>query len=101
MAISYIDTERVEEIKNDLSNLNSKLNDEINSFFNRMLHVPNVTGEWVGQKSVYYFHKAAVDKKQYVKFIESLKMIETKLNIDLNEIQAGIKNNNTQESQRW
>ena len=88
MAISYINTIEVENVSKELNSLVNELETEINNLFTRLFEVPTVTGEWVGEKSQFYFNAVANEKKQYNDFVSSLRNIVYKLNVDVYEIQS-------------
>lgn len=93
MSISYINTREVEEISKELFSLSLELDKEINSLFLRFSEVPTVTGEWVGNKSQFYFNRIANDKKQYNEFSRELREMANKLSSDVYNVQSCMKKN--------
>ncbi len=100
MAISYINTAEVEDIAKEVISLANEFNTEINNLFNRFSEVPNISKEWVGSQSSFYFKRAANDKKIYNDFANKLKDIGYKLYTDIYEVQICMKKNITEESQK-
>ena len=98
MAISYINTNEVDNIAKEINSLVDDLNNEINNLFTRFSEVPTITQGWVGEKSFFYFNKDAENKKQYIEFINKLRDISYKLNRDSYEIQTCIKKSTSGES---
>lgn len=66
MAITYIDTNKIEEIGNDIIALATEYQVEINKLFKRLNEVPTVTREWVGQSANKYFNLIALDKNDFL-----------------------------------
>lgn len=100
MAISYINTVKVENISKDILSLANDLNTEINNLFNRFSEVPTVTREWVGQQAQTYFRIVASEKKQYTNFVNDLRDIGHKLSTDVYEIQTCINKNINEETKK-
>lgn len=97
MAITYVNTEEVNDIARDIMDLSQELNDEINNLFSRFADVPMVTQEWIGNQANYYFNRISSDKKQYTEFIGKIRNIGNELNKNVYEIDSCIRKNNDNE----
>lgn len=93
--ITYVDTDELEDIARDFQKATNDLEKEINSLYNRLSNVPNSTREWIGNKANIYFSKVALDKRQYVNLIETLRNIDKEIYTQASEIKACIKSNNS------
>lgn len=100
MAISYMKTDEVENIANELISLANEFDSEINNLFVRFSEVSDITKEWVGSQSAIYFKRVANDKKQYNDFANTLKDIGYRLNSDVYEIKTCIKKNLDEEAEK-
>ena len=100
MAISYINTDEVKNIAKDINSLTDDLNSEFINLFTRFSEVPNVTKEWIGNKSEFYFNTIAKDKKQYLNFVKSLKAIAANLNMAVDDMQDCVIKNIKEETDR-
>lgn len=94
MAISYINTTEVESISKEIISLSNELTIEFNNLFNRLSGVPDITKEWVGKQAMFYFNKVALEKKDYINFVNSLREIGIKLSKDVCQVQTCINTNN-------
>ena len=95
MRISYVNTEEMEEIANEVMSITNDLEVEFDAFFTRLNNVPEVTKEWTGGQANYYFSVVAFEKQYYVNLIETLRELSQELNHEAAEIQSAIAANNT------
>ena len=100
MAISYMNTDEVENISKEIISLANEMDSEIINLFTRFSEVPSVTKEWVGSQSEVYFDKIALDKKQYIDFANTLKDIGYKLSSDAYELKVCMNKNINTESRK-
>ena len=100
MAISYMNTDEVQNIVKDINYLTDELNREFNSLFLRFSEVPTVTKEWIGGQSEFYFNAVAKDKKKYLNFVKALKSVSKNLNNAVENMQDTINKNIKQEKDK-
>lgn len=100
MAVSYMNTTEVENISKEILELANELNTEFNNLFKRFAEVPNITREWVGTQSQFYFNRVAADKVQYINFVNKLRDVGYKLSNDVYEMQNCILKNNNAEAKK-
>ena len=98
MAITYINTDELEDISRNIISLADEINDEFNSLFDRLINVPTGTQEWVGRQSSYYFKTIYGDKRKYSIFVNKIKELGTRIGNDARTMNSYIKNNFEQES---
>ena len=98
MAVTYINTDELEDISRNIVSLSKDLSDEFNSLFDRLINVPTVTQEWIGRQSQYYFRKAYYDKRQYSVFANKINELGTRIGTDARTMGTYIKSNLDQES---
>ena len=82
-SVTYMDTAKVEEIKEELVKLADEYNDIIAKLFQRLGNVPNTTKEWVGNQANYYFNTISPDKTKFLSFSNNLRDIANKLDNDI------------------
>ena len=90
MAISYINTDEVENIANNISTQVNLYNKKIDSLFKRFSEVPTITGEWIGTQSNKYFNAIEGQKKDIVKFGKDLQALVDRLNSDVADVRATV-----------
>lgn len=100
MAISYINTIKVENISKEIMSLANDLETEINNLYRRFSEVPTITKEWVGNQSQIYFRKVGSEKIQYINFVNNIKDISHMLSLNVYEINNCIKKNLDEESKK-
>ena len=88
--ITYMDTLRVEEIKNELSNLSNEYNEIITELFQKLTQVPFDTKEWVGNRANYYFSTILPDKSKFLEYGNNLRNIVNKLEQDYSEVTGNV-----------
>ena len=98
MAITYINTDELQDISNNIISLASDLNDEFTSLFDRLINVPTGTQEWVGRQSLYYFRTVYNDKRQYSIFVNKLNELGTRIGNDARTMDTYIKGSLEQEA---
>lgn len=98
MNISYINTTELEEIARQLIEYAGDFESEINSLFTRLGDVPNVTKEWVGNKSESYFNRIGDDKQKYITFANNLRKIGYEINKVVSDTQNCMSRNDKEES---
>jgi len=69
------DTKKIEEAGMNIVDLSFELLDIINGFYERISNVPIKTREWVGKEAISYTKLCVSEKEEYVKLINSLKII--------------------------
>ena len=94
--ISYIYTERVNDIAGELILAAEKLSQEFTALFKRLEEVPSVTKEWTGNQADFYFSEVVLDKQQYMLFVDTLRRIGEGLKAEATNAEAGIKTINVQ-----
>ncbi len=100
MGITYVKTEEIDSIGNELNNLCNEYNNEINKLFKRLSEVPNITQEWTGKQSRTYFSIVAKDKQSFVEVGNQLSYIAQKIKSDAAEIDRSIKQCQINEEKR-
>lgn len=89
-SVTYMDTVKVEEIERDLIKLANEYNDKITRLFRRLMDVPSVTKEWVGNQSNYYFNVISSDKSKFLNFGNNLRDVANKLDSDLTKVTGSV-----------
>lgn len=89
-SVTYIDTDRVDEIKRDLIKYVNEYANLITKLFNRFRDVPYVSKEWVGNQAEFYFSSIMKDKVKFLNFGNNLRNITNKLDSDLNIITSNV-----------
>lgn len=72
MAVTYMDTEKLKDINENINYLIQDYYREINSMFTKFSNVPEVTREWVGDSSKKYFQEVGLEKNDFVYFGQTL-----------------------------
>ncbi len=98
MAISYINTDEVENIANNISSQVNLYNKKIDDLFRRFSEVPTITREWVGTQSDKYFNIVEGQKKDFVKFGKDLQALVDRLNLDVADVRATVADEIKKES---
>ena len=93
--ISYINTNKVAAIANDLSKAANDLEIEFNMLLKRLSHVPDGTREWVGGQAERYFSIIIAEKPQYTAMITQLRALSNELKNEANVAETQIKLNNS------
>ena len=94
--ISYVNTEEMENIADELPGIIDDLEAEFDALFTRLTNVPEVTKEWIGGQANYYFTTVADDARYYANMVETLREIVQEIRHEAGEIQAAIIANNTE-----
>ena len=68
MAITYVDTDQLSTLVNDINDLIQEYNMEINRLFTKFSNVPTVTKEWVGNSAETYFSAVMLEKSDFIAF---------------------------------
>ena len=89
--ITYIDTEEARYNLNEAKSIEAELREQIDKIYNRLVNVPEETGEWVGQKATYYFNTISQDKAPLDDFCNSLEKLNLQIEGAINEAEATIK----------
>lgn len=100
MAITYINTNEVESIANDLINLSNEYIDEINKLFVRLSEVPSETKEWTGTQSNKYCSVISRDKQSFLEVGNRLRYIGNKIKNDSMEVTNCVNKNFIDEGKR-
>lgn len=100
MAISYVNTNEVEDANKDFKNLVNQFNEQINDLYKRLSEVPTISREWFGNQANYYFRVVNQDKRQYNNFVNKLNLFSLRVDRDLEKIENVIKNNTAEESRK-
>ncbi len=100
MALTYANTQEIEEIAKDLINLSNDYIAEINKLFTRLSEVPSTTKEWQGTQSIKYHNIIARDKTSFMNVGNQLKYIGEKLKNDALEISGCINSCANSEGKR-
>lgn len=95
MSISYINTNEVQNIADEVVKLSTDLETEFNNLFRRLSNVPDVTKEWVGNQSEYYFSSISRDKDLFINFSNKIKNVGNELNKDVEKVNSSIIFNNS------
>ena len=98
MAISYVNTQELDNVGSELVSLAQELEKKFTSLYNRLSSVPNVTKEWVGDKAVFYFNRVKEDKQSYMNFAQKIKDVGFMIKNNAAQIQNTINNNYKKES---
>ena len=98
MAVTYINTDEMEDISKNIIEYAGELNDIFNSLFDRFINVPTGTQEWVGKQSLYYFRKAYGEKRQYTIFANKIMELGNRIGNDARTMKSYIKSNHDQEA---
>ena len=72
MANLVVDTNKLNECGQDIIALTKELNEEFNALFSRISNMSSKTYEWVGNAANDYIRRTNLEKKQYIKLINSL-----------------------------
>ncbi len=72
MAVTYMDTEKLRDIEENINYLIQDYYREINSMFTKFSNVPEVTHEWVGETSKKYFQEVGFEKNDFIYFGQTL-----------------------------
>lgn len=84
------DTKKLKEAGTNIVDLSFELLDVINSFYDRIGNIPTKTREWVGKESLSYTKLCISEKDEYVKFINSLKLVGENLILFSNDFENRI-----------
>lgn len=98
MSVTYVDTSKIEEIGNEIINLSTEYQVEVNRLFKRLSEVPSVTREWVGQQANKYFDIISLDKSDYIEFGNQIKKLGSEAINIANSFDNQIKKNSDIES---
>lgn len=74
-----IDTKKIKEAGNNIVNLSFELIEILNNFYRRIDEIPIKTREWVGSKAIDYTKLCDIEKEEYMKYINSLKLLGNSL----------------------
>jgi hypothetical protein len=88
--VTYMDTAKVAQIRNDLLKYANEYTVLITKLFNRLKDVPNYTGEWIGEKADYYFKVILQDRTKFLSFGNNLKNIINKLDSDISYVSGNV-----------
>ena len=99
MAISYINTDEVENIANNISKQVDLYNTKIENLFKKFSEVSNITKEWFGNQADYYFRVVEGQKAQYVKFGQELQALVDRLNEDVADVRSTVTEEFKKETQ--
>ena len=88
--VTYMDTAKVAQIRNDLLKYANEYIVLITKLFNRLKDVPDYTGEWIGDKADYYFKIILQDKTKFLSFGNNLKNIINKLDTDITYVSGNV-----------
>lgn len=94
--ITYINTNELDKISDELIFAADELTGEINNLYDRLTKVPNVTREWVGNQANYYFSRINMDRKQYIEFSNKIRALGKEVKVVASSSRNHIKNNNKQ-----
>ena len=95
--ISYIDTDKVENIANELSKAATDIENEFTTLYKRFSNVPTVTKEWVGNQANLYFSRIAGDKQQYLNLADSIRNLSKELRTEAASTKSNVKSTNTKD----
>lgn len=91
--VTYIDTDQLSQLAREIDEILSNYSTELNKIYTRLCDVPNITKEWVGQKSEYYFQDAQIEKEQCERFTQSLAKLSDELHLIARESEQTIESN--------
>ena len=94
--ISYINTNEVNNVADELLKAANKLEKEFESLFSRLENVPTITREWTGNQAELYFSTIILDKQQYITFVNELKSISNVLKDAASNSDTYIEANNNE-----
>lgn len=72
MANVNIDTGKIREAGNEMIKLSNELNSNVNDLFDRLVKIPTVSFEWVGESALEFSRIANAEKIDYVNLRKSL-----------------------------
>ncbi len=76
MVINFnTDTVKLREAGTNIVDLSFELLELINNFYERINNIPTKTREWVGKEALNYSRLCISEKEEYLKYINSLKLI--------------------------
>lgn len=90
MAIVYVKTEDLSEIKRNIVKLTDEFMDEYTRLFTRLSLVTTGTQEWIGNQAYYYFDNILEDIRDFENVYNELKVLSEKLERDASEISSEI-----------
>lgn len=98
--ITYINSEKLNEIGNSVVSLASDYDVQINKLFKRLTSVPTVTKEWVGNQANNYFNNISLDKSDFLNVGNQIRNYGKYLIDAAQDIERQIKNNANEETKR-
>lgn len=82
MAITYVKTENIVDIKNEVDKLTEDYKEEYINLFKRLSLVTTNTQEWIGNQADFYFNNIMKDKNDFENVYNELKRLVEKLERD-------------------
>ena len=97
MAITYINTDKLRDINDNINHLVQDYYREINSMFTKFSNVPDGTHEWVGETSEKYFQEIGLEKNDYIAFGQNLSDFNQAISKTIEQTELSlIKTNNVE-----
>lgn len=72
MANLYVDTIKLKESGNEIIKLSNEFNSNVNDLFDRLVKIPTVSLEWVGESALEFSRIANVEKIDYINLKNNL-----------------------------
>ena len=82
MAVSYIDTQKIKDISQNIISEANKYDVIINKLFKRLIEMPFVTKEWIGNRAEEYIDYVSLDKSEFISFGEKLRDLGKRISED-------------------
>lgn len=86
-----IDTVKIKEAGKDIKELSFELLNLINDFYGRINNIPTKTREWVGKESVSFVQLCMSEKEEYLRFINSLKLLGESLIVYSDSLEGRVR----------